>query len=511
MTGNKSSSNGQITVWITGDQCSKNNSALIAADKSNTNILMIESVERGNQLKYHKKKLVLIYSIMRHFAEELEEVGWSVDYYKESPNFKNALDEHLEKYKPEEVWFMEQSEYGANDKLKHLLGKRSIKIFPHCNFISTGVEFEKLHETPEARVTMENFYHLMRKKTGLLMENGKPIGGAWNYDKQNRQSPDENLKIKERKIFEPDKITKAIINMVNKYFADHPGECEPWIYAVTRQDALKAAKDFFEHHLDQFGPYQDAMIYGQNFINHSVLSPYINTCLLHPLELCKQAERMYLNGNVNLSSAEGYVRQLIGWREFVWRVYWRMMPEYKQRNKLKANEKLPEFFWTGETKMRCLEDSLNSTIIYGYAHHIQRLMILGNFALIAGLDPLETNNWFASMFVDGYDWVMVPNVIGMTLHADGGYVGTKPYAASANYINKMSDYCKKCFYDNRDTFGEKACPFNSLYWDFLLQHEKEFSKNQRMNMIMNGLNKKDSSWKAAICKRANELRKNNWE
>lgn len=497
------------TIWVTGDQCSMKNTALKDSDKSKSVVLMIESVARGNQIQYHKKKLVLIYSIMRHFRLELEEAGWNVDYYEEYPDFSKAVSEHFAKHKTSKLILMDQSEFGANQKLQKLVPSSvEVEFTPHCNFISTRQEFEDLHKTPESRVTMENFYRSMRRKTGLLMEGEEPVGGSWNYDKSNRLPPDRDFKWKEIIRFEPDKVTRSVIKMVDKHFVDHPGSTDNFMYAVTRADAILAAKDFLANRLNEFGPHQDAMLEGKPFLNHSILSPYINTCLLHPLELARKAEEEYHLGRAQLSSTEGFIRQLIGWREFVWRVYWRLMPEYKERNELGANHELPEFFWTGNTKMHCLSDSLKTTIEYGYAHHIVRLMLLGNFSLIAGLSPKAANEWFTQMFVDGYDWVMAPNVIGMALHADGGYVGTKPYAASANYINKMSDYCKKCYYDPKQSTGDKACPFNTLYWDFLIRNEKKFKSNHRMAMMMKNLAGKPDHWRAEITSRANKILKN---
>lgn len=483
----------------------------MSADKGNSIVLLVESIARGQILKYHKKKLVLIYSIMRHFAEELKADGWTVDYHRESPDFKAAVNNHIEKFQPEKIYMMEQSEFGVQDRLLRMLKNIPVETFPHCNFVSTAEEFEKLHKTPDARVTMETFYHIMRKKTGILVEADKPFGGAWNYDKQNRLPPDKNLIAPPQPGFPPDKITQEVIAMVEHYFGDHPGTTENWNYAVTRNDALVAANDFFDNRLNEFGPHQDAMLHGQAFLNHSVLSPYVNTCLLHPVELCVEAEHRYKTGRAQLTSVEGFVRQLIGWREFMWRAYWRMMPEIKKKNHLNANETVPEFFWSGDTKMRCLKDSIETVKEHGYAHHIVRLMLLGNFALIAGLNPRETNDWFHAMFIDGYDWVMVPNVIGMSLHADGGYVGTKPYAASANYINKMSNYCKGCHYDPKKAIGDDACPFNSLYWDFLMRNEQEFANNHRMFMVVRGLSSKTKDWKNDIRLRAEHLRKNGWK
>ncbi len=495
-----------ITIWITGDQCSMSNTALACADKSDAVVLLIESIERGKKLKYHKKKLVLIYSIMRHFADELEASGWRVDYHKESPSFKGALDAHLKKYKPSSIIMMEQSEYGANESLASMLRPEvKLEFTPHCNFISTREDFEKLHKQPDSRVTMEVFYRMMRKKTGLLMNGPEPEGGLWNYDKNNRLPPDKNLSAKPVITFEADKITQAVINMVDNNFFDHPGTTKNWQYAVTAKDAELAACDFIKNRLDLFGPHQDAMLEGKPFLNHSVLSPYINTCLLHPLSLARAAEQAYRDGQVSLSSCEGFIRQLIGWREYIFRVYWRLMPEYKMRNSLCASNPLPQFFNTGNTRMRCMSDSINTTIEHGYTHHIVRLMLLGNFSMLAGLNPLSVNDWFTEMFVDAYDWVMVPNVIGMTLHADNGYVGTKPYAASANYINKMSNYCKKCEYNPKESVGMNACPFNSLYWNFLMRHENAFQVNHRMTMVMKNLAGRPDHWRAEIEAQANKI------
>ncbi|MBY0549081.1 MAG: cryptochrome/photolyase family protein [Candidatus Obscuribacterales bacterium] len=487
------------------------NTALMAAQQDSSTVLMIESVQRGGKLKYHKKKLVLIYSIMRHFADELRQAGWNVDYYREAPDFASALEQHLQKFQPNELYLMEQTEYEQAQTLMSMLEGRAVKIFRHCNFISNRADFDNLHRAESARVTMETFYRAMRRKTGVLMDGVHPLGGAWNFDKENREAPPKNLTINSPLAFPPDRTTIEVIRMVEKHFGGHPGTTTNWRYAVTRTDALEAARDFFDSRLNNFGRYQDAMIAGEPFLNHSLLSPYINTCLLNPLELCREAENRYLLKQAPLNSVEGFIRQLIGWREFVWRVYWRLMPEYKTRNSLNATAGLPDFYYTGKTKMRCMQDALSGVLEHGYAHHIARLMLLGNFALIAGLDPLETNNWFHEMFVDGYDWVMVPNVIGMSLHADGGYVGTKPYAASANYINKMSNYCKGCPYNPKTAVEADSCPFNSLYWDFLLRHHDEFSRNQRMSMILRQLETKPLNWIQAIQSKAKSLRSGGWD
>ncbi|MBS1954292.1 MAG: cryptochrome/photolyase family protein [Cyanobacteria bacterium SZAS-4] len=480
------------TVWITGDQCTLLNSALQGCDKSRTVVLMIESIARAQQRPYHKRKLVLIYSVMRHFAAELKKSGWTVDYYPERKTFEEPLKEHLSKRKPKKFRMMEQSEYGVTERMIKTLGGIPCEVTQHTQFISSADDFESLHKTPDSRITMETFYHKMRVKTGLLLDGKEPFGGSWNYDKENRQPASKSQKFLKPLESPADEMTGDVIDMVNRHFADHIGivSKDTWNLAVTREDALKEAADFFDNRLDMFGPYQDAMVTGEVSMNHSMLSAYINVGLLHPLELAREAESRYLAGTARLASVEGYVRQLIGWREYIWRVYWRLMPEYRQRNSLNAKNDLPEFFWTGDTGMNCMREALSHVREFAYSHHILRLMILGNFSLLAALEPLAVNDWFWAMYIDGYDWVMVPNVIGMVLHADGGYVGTKPYAASANYINKMSDYCKKCKYDPKLVVGKDACPFNSLYWDFLARNYAKFENNHRMIMMMRNLTNK---------------------
>ena len=493
------------TIWITGDQCALHHPALVDADKSETTILMIESMQRGRRVKYHKLKLVLIYSVMRHFAERLRRDGWKVDYYEESPDFPTAINDFRTKHPGTNFRLMQQSEYGSTDYLRGFLGEENtVEVLPHCNFISDAKEFERLHKSE--RVTMEIFYRLMRRKTGLLMDASQPAGGFWNYDQKNRKPAKSDMNWPRPPQFKPDDITKSCMSMVERHFSDHPGGTENFALAVTREQAIEVTEHFFNECLDEFGPFQDAMLDGEPYMNHSILSPYINTCLLQPLELCRRAEARYRAGAARLASVEGFIRQIIGWREFMNRVYWRMMPEYRKRNSLEAHLPLPDFYWTGETDMRCLRSVLEQVKEIGYAHHIQRLMILGNFALIAGLQPEEVNDWFWAMFIDAYDWVMVPNVIGMSLHADGGYVGTKPYAASANYINKMSNYCSNCKYSPRETIGESACPFNSLYWDFVDRNEERFSHNQRMTMMLLGLHRKSPEARAAIKASASQIK-----
>lgn len=498
----------RTTVWITGDQCSPFNSALAGCDPARTRVLMIESTTHARARPYHKRKLVLIYAVMRHFADDLRAAGWTVDYYASCADDQAAFDAHLAAWQPQQLRMMAQSEFGVIEGFSALATERSLPfaVLPHGNFISEASDFDRLAKSESARVTMENFYRGMRKKTGLLMEGSGPVGGTWNYDAENREPPKAGMRFPTPRAFEPDPITCDVIAMVEREFADHPGIIGTWSLPVTRRDALASLDDFILNRLDGFGPHQDAMILGERTMNHSLLSAAINVGLLHPLECCERAELAYRCGDARLQSVEGFIRQIIGWREYIWRIYWKMMPAYRTRNALDATIPLPRFFWTGDTDMNCLRESLAHVHETAYAHHILRLMILGNFALIAGFEPQETNDWFWAMFIDGYDWVMVPNVIGMTLHADGGYVGTKPYAASANYINKMSNYCRPCRYDPKKTEGDDACPFNSLYWDFLARNEVRFAKNVRMAMAIKNWQRRPEAAKVSVRSQAGRIR-----
>ncbi len=498
----------RTTVWITGDQCTPRNSALAGLDRDATRVLMIESLASARERPYHKRKLVLVYATMRGFADDLRADGWCVDYYPERDDIATPLAEHVATFRPNGVRAMAQSDYGAMERMAVAAAKHGliIEATPHANFISTSDEFAELFTRGQARVTMENFYRKMRKKTGLLMDGGEPLGGAWNFDAENREPPARGMRFPSEPSTPQRAHVRDVIAMVERRFADHPGTIGDFDLPTTRADALTYADDFFTHRLDRFGPYEDAMLRGEARLYHSNLSAAINVGLLHPLELCERAELAYRAGHARLASVEGFVRQLIGWREYVWQTYWRLMPEYRERNALGADLPVPTFYLDGETDMACQREAHRFVRELGWAHHILRLMVLGNFALIAGIDPQAMTDWFWYMFVDGYDWVMVPNVVGMTLHADGGFVGTKPYAASANYINKMSDYCGGCRYDPKKTVGDDACPYNALYWDFMARHEERFAKNPRMALPIRNWRGRDPEVKAAIRKRAAFLR-----
>ncbi len=335
---------------------------------------------------------------------------------------------------------------------------------------------------------MEDFYREGRKRFNILMDGNKPIGGQWNFDKQNRRPPKGKLNTTEPLWFEPDEITRAVIKEIKTQNLASYGEIEPFHWGVTRSDALAVVEHFLTQCLPTFGPYQDAMVTGEETLWHSLISPYLNLGLLTPIEVITAAQQAYFEQNLELNSVEGFIRQVLGWREYMQGIYSFQDEDYRDLNWFKHHEPLPDFYWhSSQTDMNCLYQVLNQVEKTGYAHHIQRLMVLSNFALIVGVSPQEIEAWFHAAFIDAYDWVMVPNVIGMGQFADGGILASKPYASSANYINKMSDYCKNCTYDLKRRTGDKACPFNFFYWDFLSRHQEQLRSQGRMNLVLGNL------------------------
>jgi deoxyribodipyrimidine photolyase-related protein len=330
------------------------------------------------------------------------------------------------------------------------------------------------------------------------MDGDAPVGGQWNYDAENRKPPKEGLSIPKPYTNDIDEITRDVIELVAKRFPNHFGDLEPFYFAVTRDQALQVFKLFIEQRLSHFGDYQDAMIEGEPWMYHSHISFYLNCGLLLPIECVKTAEDSYHRGKSPLNAVEGFIRQIIGWREYVRGIYWHKMPEYAEENYFKATRMLPDFYWEANTKMNCLRQCVSETKENAYAHHIQRLMVLGNFALLAGIDPHQVNEWFLIVYADAYEWVELTNVSGMILFADGGYLASKPYAASGSYINKMSDYCKNCSYKVNKKNGPDACPFNYLYWDFLARNREKLKSNHRLGMIYKNYDRMDIEKQKAI-------------
>ncbi|MBT6661977.1 MAG: cryptochrome/photolyase family protein [Nitrospina sp.] len=474
---------------ILGDQLSKDISSLKGCIKSEDTILICEVLNEAIYVKHHKKKIAFLFSAMRHFARELHESGYRVSYTKledkqNSGFLKNEITRALKQEKFDKIVVTQPGEYRVKEGIKSWATdfSISIEIREDDRFLCSTEEF-LIWTKPRKQLRMEYFYREMRKKYNVLMNGNQPIGGQWNYDLKNRKPPKENLLIPDPYHNQPDDITLDVMSLVAEYFPDHFGDLEPFYFGVTRLQALEALDLFLTQSLPNFGDYQDAMIEGEPWMYHSHISFYLNCGLLLPLECVRAAEKAYQTGKAPLNAVEGFIRQIIGWREFVRGVYWLKMPEYAKKNFFKAKRNLPEFYWTADTEMNCLRQCVLETKKNAYAHHIQRLMILGNFALIAGLDTAQVNEWFLIVYADAYEWVELPNVSGMILFADGGYLASKPYAAGGGYINKMSDYCKNCNYKVSKKNGKDACPFNYLYWDFLVRNRDKLESNHRTGMM----------------------------
>ncbi len=499
---------------ILGDQLSEHISSLKNINKKEDIILMAEVWDETKYVKHHPKKIAFIFSAMRHFAAALAHRNYQLEYIKldtknKNSSFSSAVKDTVKKHAITKIIVTHPGEYRVLTEIKNWTKSLNIDVEIRdddrfmCG-IDEFAEWEQKFKQPR----MEFFYRYMRLKHNILMTNHKPIGGKWNYDNDNRKPA--NNSIKPNKIFKvkPDKITQEVIQLVSDTFSDHFGDVEPFYFAVTRQDALKCLQHFIENNLSNFGDYQDVMLEGEPWMYHSHLSQYINIGLLTPKECIVAAEQAYKQNKLPINCVEGFIRQILGWREYVRGVYWLKMPEYYQLNHLEAKGKLPNFFWSGKTKMNCLKNCITETKQNAYAHHIQRLMVIGNFCLLAGLDPKYVNEWYLLVYADAYEWVELPNVTGMILYADNGYVASKPYAASGNYINKMSDYCKKCEYNVKEKTGESACPFNYLYWNFFINNKSLFRNNPRLAFVYNTLNKMDDSAINSIVKSSEKFIKN---
>jgi deoxyribodipyrimidine photolyase-related protein len=473
-------------IFILGDQLSPTLTSLSDADPACDVILMAEVMGEATYVRHHKQKIAFIFSAMRHFADELRAQGFTVRYTRlNDPDNVGSLSGELrraaEALQPETVIVTEPGEWRVLEDIKgwgQLLA-RPVEIRPDTRFLCSHAEFRAWAEGRK-ELTMEFFYREMRRKTGLLMEGDQPAGGRWNFDTENRKPAKPDLLRPRRRSVSPDAITQEVLALVEERFSSHIGRLDRFGFAVTRAEAEDLQDAFMADHLPQFGETQDAMLSSDPFLNHALLSFYINIGFLDPMSVCRAAERAYLEGRAPLNAVEGFIRQIIGWREYVRGVYWLKMPDYVESNFLDAQRPLPDFFWTAETDMACLSTVIGETIDHAYAHHIQRLMVTGNFALIAGLHPHQVHEWYLEVYADAYEWVELPNVIGMSLFADGGVLGSKPYAASGNYISKMSDYCGRCRYDVKKKTGEGACPFNALYWDFLDRNGEKLSGNRRL-------------------------------
>lgn len=472
---------------ILNDQLSLNIASLRHINKSEDIVLLCETHEEATYVKHHKQKLVFAFSCMRHFADELKKNNVKVEYVKiDDPLNTGSLDKELEraiiKFKPNYIELTFPGEYRLLKKFQSWQKSLSIevKILEDDRFFCDIKTFKNWSDGKQ-KLHMEFFYRMMRKKHNILMkENNMPINGKWNYDADNRQPIKAGILIPERLVFTMDPITTEVIKIVEKLFHDHFGDLEKFNWAVTRDEALSLLMYFIKNILPNFGKHQDAMDSSYPFLFHSLLSPYINNGLLSPREVCSKVELAYKNGEAPINSVEGFIRQILGWREYMRGVYWYCMPQYANQNYFKAKRKLPQFYWNADTEMNCLHQVIQQTKEYSYSHHIQRLMITGNFALITALDPKEVCEWYLIVYLDAYEWVELPNTLGMALYGDGGFLGTKPYAASAKYIDRMSNFCSNCKYNPNEVITDNACPFNFLYWNFMHNNQKLLRNNPRL-------------------------------
>ncbi|SHH73976.1 Deoxyribodipyrimidine photo-lyase-related protein [Vibrio aerogenes CECT 7868] len=480
---------GKLRV-ILGDQLNEQISSLQGTDKTQDVILMCEVQEEATYVRHHQKKIAFIFSAMRHFAQSLKAQGYEVWYTRlndpqNSGSFTGEVVRCLQQHACDAVILTQPGEYRVAEMVRSWPEQLNLPVdVREDNRFLCPVEDFRQWAKGRQQLRMEYFYRDMRRRYRILLEDDeKPVGGKWNYDTENRKPVTTSLDIPPHFSSAPDEITRQVIALVSARFSDHFGDIEPFYFAVTRQQALVALTSFIDNRLRYFGDYQDAMLEGEPWMFHSHLSFYLNCGLLLPLECVRAAEAAWREGKAPLNAVEGFIRQLIGWREFVRGIYWLNMPDYASRNYFGVKGKLPAFYWSGETEMNCLRQCVLETRKHAYAHHIQRLMVLGNFALLTGVNPDALNQWFLSVYADAYEWVELPNVTGMVLFADGGYLASKPYAAGGSYIHKMSDYCRKCRYKVTQKNGADACPFNYLYWDFLIRNREKLSLNPRVAMM----------------------------
>lgn len=497
-------------VLILGDQLSPDIAALTATTGQNPLVLLAEVDAEARYVPHHPQKIALVFSAMRHFAAELAAAGHDVHLLRidaaDNPgDLAGAVAQAQRDYNCGSVHVTEPNEWRLAAAMAQWPAQLGIDLRVHADdrFFATVPRF-RAWAADRKRMRMEDFYRVMRREHDVLLDaDGGPLGGRWNFDHDNRKPlPRSGEALPSPPRFTPDATTRAVVEQVDARYGHHFGSLENFGWAVTRADAELARDYFLEHALPRFGDYQDAMKAGEPWLFHSVLSPYLNLGLLSPRDLVTRAEAAGRSGAAPLNAVEGFIRQILGWREYVRGIYWQFMPGYAERNALGHRRPLPDFYWSAETDMACMREAITTTRDHAYAHHIQRLMVTGNFALLAGIDPVEVCDWYLAVYADAYEWVELPNALGMALYGDGGLLGSKPYAASGKYIDRMSDYCKGCRYNVKATTTTDACPFNALYWHFLMRHRERLGMNHRLRMPYRNLERMDPTRRAALHERA---------
>jgi deoxyribodipyrimidine photolyase-related protein len=502
---------------VLGDQLNRDSLLFDGFDKDCDLVWMAELDHESRHVPSHKTRIALFLSAMRHFRDELREEGFDVEYRKllktknDDDTFKDALSDFLSEHDVDAVRFVIPGSYRVREELITACEDAAVPYeeLDDNHFYTSPAYFEAWADDRKTYL-LEHFYRKLRKEHGVLVDDqNKPTGGDWNFDKDNRESfgRDGPGLIPSPPAFSADETTREVIALVDDKFANNPGTLENFRWPVTRTDALDALNSFIKDRLPTFGDFQDAMWTDRPFLYHSLISSSLNLKLLNPREVIAKAIDAYENGDAPIHCVEGFVRQILGWREYVRGVYWYRMPELLAENYFDAQGELPAFYWDAETEFECLHQSISQTLEHSYAHHIQRLMVTGMFAMTLGVAPTEIHEWYLAVYVDAVEWVELPNVVAMSQYADGGWMMTKPYAASGKYIDRMSNYCVHCPKDPSKGHGEDACPFTALYWDFLARHEDALRENNRMRLQVMNLDRKDPDELASIRKEAARLRK----
>ena len=508
---------GRLLV-VLGDQLDRSSDLFRGFDPGRDRVWMAEVAEESTHVWTHKARITVFLAAMRHFRDRLRAEGIPVDYTELGPDGSPgepgslglALLASLRRlaaagWTPDGIVVVEPGEWRVRHGLEEAAREAglSLEVRPDRHFFVSTEEFAA-HVAGRKQLRLEYFYRPLRERTGVLMDGDEPAGGRWNFDAENRGAfPKAGPgPLPSPAAFPPDAVTRGVIALVERRFAAHPGSLAAFDWPVTPTDAAAALDDFLAHRLANFGAYQDAIWTGAPWLWHSRLSQAMNMKLLDPRDVVAGAERAWREGRVPLEAAEGFIRQVLGWREYVRGIYWHFMPEYESRNALGADRPLPGLYWTADTEMNCLRDAVSQTLAHGYAHHIQRLMVTGLFAMLAGVRPQDVHRWYLAVYVDAVEWVELPNTLGMSQFADGGVMASKPYCASGAYINRMSNACRGCRFDPAQATGPDACPFTTLYWDFLARHRKLLAKNQRMTMQLKNLDRKDAGDLRAIRRQA---------
>lgn len=505
-------------VLVLGDQLDLEASAFNGFDAKQDAVWMAEAQEEFTHVWSSKQRTALFLSAMRHFAQVLRAAGRPLYYHRlDDTGHLAALDSLSAKLRtdlmtlaPERVVMTTPGDWRVFKELKAVVGAAglTLEVCEDRHFFTTVSDFAT-HAKGRKSLRLEYFYRELRQHHNILMDDGQPAGGKWNFDADNRETFGAKGPgvLPPRSAFKPDSITSTVITLVNTRFAAHPGTLESFAWPVNRTQALQALQRFVHERLALFGRYEDALWPGEPWLYHSHLSSAMNLKLLSAREVVQAVEIAYRAGHVPLQSAEGFIRQILGWREYVRGIYWTQMPSYIERNALGAEENLPTWFWTGNTDMACLREALTQTLEHGYAHHIQRLMVTGLFTLLLGVRPQQVHAWYLSVYVDALEWVELPNTLGMSQYADGGLMASKPYVATGKYIQRMGGPCKGCRYDPALREGERACPYTTLYWDFLMRHETLLAKNARMALQVKNVARMTESQKQAVKLRAEAIRR----